>query len=361
MGADGNVRAALGRALASWARVALSLAVADERDLELKLPLELSEPSMLPGLDLVLDVTGPARVTGAAAGVPVLADGSAVPLARCPVVRVGALQVRMTPFPFMVPGHAAGLPGLDYQREQQPLATAAYTLIRENLSETFGEMAVSCRVLAMKTYRASDFVNQTHSHFPGGAMLSSFQNPYEIADKLVHEWAHDRLFALEDEGPFLDPDDGPEENTYSPWRDDPRPIQGVLHASYVHVQVWPFWRGVHGSTPKPDVTALARDRLVRYTQQILIGVHQLGRSARLTARGEALVAWISERAAAFGRDVTALGLGPDVPAHFVTGDGEIVPVRRADGAPLSVGAVLEAHARRCGGMDAIAPLASRCA
>lgn len=358
VGANADVRTALGQALASWQHVALSLAVADARDLELRLPLEVHEPTTLPGLVLVLDVTAPARVTGVRGGVPILDDGSTVPLARCPTVRVGALYVRMAPFPFMVPGHVVGLPGLAYQREQQPLAAAAYTLIREIFPETFDEMADSCQVLAMKPYHASDFVNQTHSHFPGGAMLSAVPNRYEIADKLVHEWAHDRLFALEDEGAFLDPDDRLDEDHYSPWRDEPRSIQGVLHAVYVHVYVLPFWQRVHGSTHAPDVAALARDRLVRYAQQLQIGIHQLGRRARLTARGEALVAWMSERVEALGRDVTALGLAPDVPAYIVTVDGEIVPERRVDGTPMSVGAAVEAHARRSGGEDVIGALAS---
>jgi hypothetical protein len=353
VGARGDVRAAFGRALASWQRVALSLAVADARDLELGPQLEVREPSMLPGLDLVLDVTAPAGVSGVRGGVPMLDDGSEVPLARCPTVRVGALHVRMAPFPFVVPGHVVGLPGLAYQREQQPLAKAAYTLIREILPETFDEMADTCQVLAMKPYHASDFVNQTHSHFPGGAMLSAVPNRYELADKLVHEWAHDRLFALEDEGAFLHPDDSLEEEHYSPWRDDPRSIQGVVHAVYVHLHVWPFWRRVHGSPHAPDVAALARDRLVRYTQQIQIGIHQLRRRARLTTRGEALVAWMSERAKAFDREVAALGLDSDVPAFFVTVDGDIVPECQADGAQMSVRGALEAHARRSGGEGVI--------
>jgi hypothetical protein len=98
--------------------------------------------------------------------------------------------------------------------------------------------------------------------------------------------------------------------------------------------------------------------LVRYAQQLQIGIHQLGRHGRLTARGEALVAWMSERAEALGRDVTALGLAPDVPAYIVTVDGEIVPERRVDGTPMSVGAAVEAHARRGGGEDVIGAIAS---
>ena len=351
--ASTDVRSAFSQALASWQHVALSLAIADGRDLELSLPIEVREPATLPGLDLVLEATAPVRMTGVRGGVPILEDGSAVPLARCPTVRVGALEVRMAPFPFMVPGHVAGLPGLAYQREQQPLATAAYTLIREILPETFGEMADSCQVLAMKPYHASDFVNLTHSHFPGGAMLSAVPNRHEMADKLVHEWAHDRLFALEEDGAFLSPEESLDAVHYSPWRDEPRPIQGVLHAVYVHVHVWPFWRGIHGSTDAPEVAGLARDRLTRYALQLQIGIQQVRHCGRLTSRGEALVAWLSERAEAFCRDVTALELGPEVPAYIVTVDGEIERERRGDGVPMSVGAAVAAHARRCGGEDAL--------
>jgi HEXXH motif-containing protein len=354
---EGGAERAFRRALASWEQVAVSLALADGRDLVLRMPLAGRTPIALPGLDLVLGGDVPAA--GVRAGVPVAEDGSPVPFERCPRVRVGRLEVRMSPYSFMVPGYVSGLPGLDYQREQQPLAEEAYGLIQELLPGTFEEMADGCRVLAMKPYHASDFVNQTHSHFPGGAMLSTVPHPYELADKLVHEWAHDRLFALEEEGAFLSREGTLEERHYSPWRDEPRSLRGLLHAVFVHVHVFPFWSRVHAAASPPAVAALARDRLVRYSQQLRIGASRLRGAEGLTARGQALVAWLDERAQDFHREVTGLGLTPGVPAHIVIAEGTIVPELGPDGSQLTVGASVEAHARRGGAGDALAALAAR--
>ena len=58
-----------------------------------------------------------------------------------------------------------------------------------------------------------------------GAFIVGFvANPWELADTLIHEMSHGRLFALEDAGSLFDEaacDPLGDERYYSPWRDDP--------------------------------------------------------------------------------------------------------------------------------------------
>lgn len=52
----------------------------------------------------------------------------------------------------------------------------------------------------------------------------------DLADDLLHETAHHRLHALEEEGPLTRDDEEP--TCYSPWRRAIRPLRGILHATY---------------------------------------------------------------------------------------------------------------------------------
>ena len=74
-----------------------------------------------------------------------------------------------------------------------------------------------------------------------GAMLSSMPaDPLALAVGLVHEFQHGKLGALMDLVPLHTGSD--EELFYAPWRDDPRPLGGLLHGAYAYLAVAGFWR-----------------------------------------------------------------------------------------------------------------------
>lgn len=74
---------------------------------------------------------------------------------------------------------------------------------------------------------------------------SSTNQPLLMAEMIIHELSHQRLFRLQDMDPLLDPSmhgSGWENcEIYSPWRDDPRPVNGVFHGFVVFGEAARFW------------------------------------------------------------------------------------------------------------------------
>ena len=74
----------------------------------------------------------------------------------------------------------------------------------------------------------------------GAAALSEPSDPCTCAVTLAHEVQHQKLSALLDVVTLVQADDG--RRYYAPWRDDPRPIGGLLQGAYAHLGVTSFWR-----------------------------------------------------------------------------------------------------------------------
>ncbi len=74
----------------------------------------------------------------------------------------------------------------------------------------------------------------------GSALLSVPDGDIHLAATLVHEMQHAKLGALLHLVDLYTPGDG--ERFYTPWRDDPRPLGGVLQGIYAFFGVTRFWR-----------------------------------------------------------------------------------------------------------------------
>lgn len=64
---------------------------------------------------------------------------------------------------------------------------------------------------------------------------------YDLADSLIHEHRHQKLYLLERTTLLIEPTTMMVE---SPWREDLRPPSGLLHAVFVFVELRRFWRDV---------------------------------------------------------------------------------------------------------------------
>jgi HEXXH motif-containing protein len=73
----------------------------------------------------------------------------------------------------------------------------------------------------------------------GGIMLTRPRDPLALADTLVHEFQHSVLSAVSDLVRLHTA--GPDAVHYSPWRDDPRPIEGLLQGAYAYLGVTGYW------------------------------------------------------------------------------------------------------------------------
>jgi hypothetical protein len=79
------------------------------------------------------------------------------------------------------------------------------------------------------------------------------------------------------------PDDG--RRFYAPWREDPRPVSGLLQGAYAFLGVAAFWR--RQSRLADGEPALAE--FVRWLTAVRLVVDTLGMTGRLTGPGEVFV------------------------------------------------------------------------
>jgi len=86
------------------------------------------------------------------------------------------------------------------------------------------------------------------SNFPGAIFVGAARSLWPVAEALVHEAAHARLnHAAEAALLTLG---GRDTVCYSPWRDDPRPVEGVVHGAYAFSLVLGFWLEALESGPR---------------------------------------------------------------------------------------------------------------
>ncbi|MBY8849736.1 hypothetical protein K7G98_15165 [Saccharothrix sp. MB29] len=126
----------------------------------------------------------------------------------------------------------------------------------------------------------------------GAVALSTRGSVAEFAETLVHELQHSKLNAVLDLVTLHE--EGDDKRHYAPWRDDPRPLTGVLHGLYAFVSVVEFW---HGQSPGSFALAL-RARQLRLALDGLAGL-------RLTGMGRRLVAAVDRRLGACAPDPAA--------------------------------------------------------
>jgi HEXXH motif-containing protein len=98
-----------------------------------------------------------------------------------------------------------------------------------------------------------------------GSLIASLRDPVQVGDALCHEGSHTRLGLLlhldpllQDEGAAIHP---------SPWRQDPRPLKGLLNGVHAFVNVCEYYRRLAATEPilaaaAEDVRELQRDRVL---------------------------------------------------------------------------------------------------
>jgi HEXXH motif-containing protein len=128
-------------------------------------------------------------------------------------------------------------------------------------------------------------VSGTSSDAFGAAALNLPETGTELAVALVHEHQHSKLGALLD----LVPLSGARADRlfYAPWRDDPRPVRGLLHGSYAYFAITDFWR-VQRQT-EGDGAALAHFEFARWREQTWRTTSALSGAGALNAAGQRFV------------------------------------------------------------------------
>lgn len=117
----------------------------------------------------------------------------------------------------------------------------------------------------------------------------------QFAAILTHEVQHSKLSALMHMYSLHTQEN--QARLYAPWRDDPRPLSGMLHGVYAFTAVARFWRGyvLSGAAP-PDEATLAHFEFALRRNQLLRVLPPLGEDPELTRLGRRLLGQLTETA-----------------------------------------------------------------
>ncbi|MDX6406591.1 MAG: uncharacterized protein QOH70_4046 [Blastocatellia bacterium] len=112
-----------------------------------------------------------------------------------------------------------------------------------------------------------------------------FIDPYLLADSLIHEHRHQKLYLLQREVPLVVED---KPLVPSPWRSDLRPPSGLFHAVFVFVHLSEYWEylALHGRTAEVRLRAVGERVLI--DQRIEAALPTL-RATKLTKDGYELL------------------------------------------------------------------------
>nr|WP_281292151.1 HEXXH motif-containing putative peptide modification protein [Actinomadura decatromicini] len=121
----------------------------------------------------------------------------------------------------------------------------------------------------------------------GAVAITRPRDALLFAESLVHEFQHVKLCSLLGSVPLYA--DRPGERHYSPWRDDPRPLGGLLQGAYAYLGVTAFWGRRRGRLTGGDA-AYGEYAFALWREQTAYAIGRLPASGRLTEAGERFVA-----------------------------------------------------------------------
>lgn len=166
--------------------------------------------------------------------------------------------------------------------------SSAWQIIQKHYAEYVPGLTAGLRVImplmpSPDGHEASGTARQAF----GAVGLALPPEPEILALLLIHEFQHVKLGALLDMFDLYDASDT--RLYYAPWRDDPRPLEGLLQGTYAHVAVVDFWRR---RAERGDTKAAVH--FARWRAQTWEALGQLEASGSLTEYGSRLVSRLKE-------------------------------------------------------------------
>jgi len=182
----------------------------------------------------------------------------------------------------------------------RPAVAEALDIVRRWRPALHGEILAICRAVQFvrdPTAHPEKIVSFSDNCVPGTLFVSVRRgnwiiDPFDLADSLIHEHRHQKLYLLERRFRMTEPG----AVVVSPWRQDLRPPSGLLHAVFVFVELRRFWKHVRDSGPE-YLRARALSQLAE-TEGNLASAHETLRGCSLTEPGRALAAILETQSAA---------------------------------------------------------------
>jgi HEXXH motif-containing protein len=169
----------------------------------------------------------------------------------------------------------------------QHCLTDAWTLLVRNHRDHAAAIAAGLTTLVpLRTDLTNRGVTATSMDAFGAMALSAPTDAMALSVGLVHEFQHAKLGALMDLVRLHDPID--ECRYYAPWRDDPRPLGGLLHGAYAFLGVADFWRVRRHH--HDEHTRYAEFEFARWRERVSRVIGVLADSGHLTEAGARFLA-----------------------------------------------------------------------
>jgi HEXXH motif-containing protein len=235
--------------------------------------------------------TSSGRVEVATSGQPLIISGKwrtrAAGWYPLQAIEAGSLELLADDVdPFRMPAASGLATRVDLQR-WSPAFREAWSLLEQHHPAIAREVVGLIKVIIPMASPPRGMVSSSSPEAFGAIALSEPTDGCTLAATLTHEAQHIKLSALLDLVQLTRPDDG--RRFYAPWREDPRPISGLLQGAYAYLGVSGFWR-------RQRQLGYALDAHIEFarwreaTGQV-VGVMQS--SGQLTAAGEAFVGGIA--------------------------------------------------------------------
>lgn len=158
----------------------------------------------------------------------------------------------------------------------------AWPLLESDHPDVAAEVLQAVTVVVPLVPVPGGHISSSSSATFGAVALSEPPDPYTCAETFAHEMQHLKLSALLDVVALTLPDDG--KRYYAPWRDDPRPVGGLLQGAYAFLGVSGFWRRQRQFAPG-KVGLRAETEFLRWREAAGRVVDTLQSSGRLTPTG----------------------------------------------------------------------------
>jgi HEXXH motif-containing protein len=186
-----------------------------------------------------------------------------------------------------------------FQRWHRLIGDAWELLCRDyrREAEAMAEGVVS--IVPLKHEPGWDTRSASNGEAFGSIMLSEPPNVTTMAVSLIHEYQHIKLGALLHLIPLTGPDDG--SLYYAPWRDDPRPLAGLVQGIYAFFGITRFWR-IRRDKTNGSERALAAFEYAYARQQTVESVQIALAAPGLTEQGRQLFEGLRSRLDEWSRD-----------------------------------------------------------
>jgi HEXXH motif-containing protein len=193
---------------------------------------------------------------------------------------------------FSAPGKPVALSESE-RTEWRKLLDEAWDVLTSNHAAHARELAAGLRAL-MPIAADVDTVGASAPSAFGGIRLSTTGSAPAFAEALIHEMQHSKLNALLTLVKLSDDDHGA--RYLAPWRDDPRPLVGIVHGVYAFTCGVEFWLTEAETAADTDTSGIAF-AIAHRRLQIRRAIRVLTDSGHLTPPGVALVDTMSARLA----------------------------------------------------------------